>query len=134
VVAAACWNRSRCVSLSLSLSHKHSRPASTSTWWGTTVQSLSLPLSLSFSLSLTLSPSLSLTHAQSTGVDVVGLDWTVDMGDARARLGNDVSLQGNIDPVILFAEHSAIEAAVRDTLAKVGGIHVERLQEGAWEV
>jgi uroporphyrinogen-III decarboxylase len=34
----------------------------------------------------------------------VGVDWTVDMGDARARLGNDVSLQGNVDPTILFAD------------------------------
>lgn len=47
------------------------------------------------------------------GVDVVGLDWTVDMADARARLGDDVSLQGNVDPVVLFAEQEAIEAAVR---------------------
>jgi uroporphyrinogen decarboxylase len=34
----------------------------------------------------------------------VGVDWTVDMGDARARLGNDVSLQGNVDPTVLFAD------------------------------
>jgi uroporphyrinogen decarboxylase len=33
----------------------------------------------------------------------VGLDWTVDMADARARLGREVSLQGNVDPTILFA-------------------------------
>ncbi len=42
---------------------------------------------------------------KSTGVDVVGIDWTVDMGDARTRLGNDISLQGNVDPTILFATH-----------------------------
>ena len=40
---------------------------------------------------------------KSTGADVVGLDWTVDMADARKRLGNDVSLQGNVDPVVLFS-------------------------------
>lgn len=32
----------------------------------------------------------------------VGLDWTVDMQDARMRLGNDVALQGNVDPTVLF--------------------------------
>eukprot|EP00955_Chlamydomonas_euryale_P102670 365436-Chlamydomonas_euryale.AAC.10 len=73
-----------------------------------------------------------LERIKSTGVDVVGLDWTVDMADARARLGNDVSLQGNVDPVVLFAEHSAIEAAVRDTLEKAGkGRHVLNLGHGS---
>lgn len=37
------------------------------------------------------------------GPHQVGVDWTVDMADARARLGKDVSLQGNVDPTILFA-------------------------------
>ncbi|CAL5229004.1 g12244 [Coccomyxa viridis] len=55
-----------------------------------------------------------------TGADVVGLDWTVDMADARRRLGPDVSVQGNIDPVVLFASPDAIEGAVKDVLAKAG--------------
>jgi uroporphyrinogen decarboxylase len=55
-----------------------------------------------------------------TGADVIGLDWTVDMADARARLGPQLSVQGNVDPVILFAEDAAIEAAVRDVLSKAG--------------
>ncbi|WOL02156.1 uroporphyrinogen decarboxylase 1, chloroplastic-like isoform X1 [Canna indica] len=38
-----------------------------------------------------------------TGVDVIGLDWTVDMADARRRLGNDVNVQGNVDPAYLFS-------------------------------
>jgi uroporphyrinogen decarboxylase len=54
-----------------------------------------------------------------TGADVIGLDWTVDMADARRRLG-DVSVQGNVDPTVLFAERGAIEAAVRDCLLKAG--------------
>ncbi|KAI8466935.1 MAG: uroporphyrinogen decarboxylase [Monoraphidium minutum] len=54
-----------------------------------------------------------------TGADVIGLDWTVDMADARRRLG-DVSVQGNVDPTVLFAEKGAIEAAVRDCLLKAG--------------
>lgn len=47
-----------------------------------------------------------------TGVDVVGLDWSVDMADARARLGS-TSVQGNVDPVVLFSSQAAIEEAVR---------------------
>nr|XP_018682766.1 PREDICTED: uroporphyrinogen decarboxylase 1, chloroplastic-like isoform X2 [Musa acuminata subsp. malaccensis] len=38
-----------------------------------------------------------------TGVDVVGLDWTVDMADGRRRLGNNVNVQGNVDPAYLFS-------------------------------
>lgn len=38
-----------------------------------------------------------------TGVDVVGLDWTVDMADGRRRLGYNVNVQGNVDPAYLFS-------------------------------
>lgn len=51
---------------------------------------------------------------------MIGLDWTVDMADARRRLGPNQSVQGNVDPVILFAERDAIEEAVRDCLVKAG--------------
>ncbi|KAL6543320.1 Uroporphyrinogen decarboxylase 1, chloroplastic [Orobanche hederae] len=43
-----------------------------------------------------------------TGVDVIGLDWTVDMADGRKRLGNDISIQGNMDPAFLFSPLPAI--------------------------
>jgi hypothetical protein len=33
----------------------------------------------------------------------IGIDWTVDMGDVRRRLGHDVAVQGNMDPTLLFA-------------------------------
>lgn len=72
-----------------------------------------------------------LERIKSTGVDVVGIDWTVDMGDARKRLGDDISLQGNIDPTVLFATHDAIEAAVRDTITKAGNKrHILNLGHG----
>ena len=61
-----------------------------------------------------------LERLASTGADVVGLDWTVDMADARARLGPDVAVQGNVDPIVLFAGEAAIEAAVADCVAKAG--------------
>jgi uroporphyrinogen decarboxylase len=55
-----------------------------------------------------------------TGVDVVGLDWTVDMADARERLGAKVAVQGNVDPVVLFGSQEAVEAAVKDCISKAG--------------
>ena len=39
----------------------------------------------------------------SIGCDAVGLDWTFDIGRARALVGDRVALQGNLDPAILFA-------------------------------
>ncbi len=38
-----------------------------------------------------------------SGADVVGLDWKTDMSEARQLLGRDTVLQGNMDPMILFA-------------------------------
>jgi uroporphyrinogen decarboxylase len=37
------------------------------------------------------------------GVDVIGLDWTVDMADGRRRVGDGISVQGNVDPAFLFS-------------------------------
>ena len=66
-----------------------------------------------------------------TGADVVGLDWSVDMADARARLGPGKAVQGNVDPVCLFGSDAAIEAAVRDCLAKAGPTgHILNLGHG----
>ncbi|CAD7704902.1 unnamed protein product [Ostreobium quekettii] len=61
-----------------------------------------------------------LERMKSTGADVIGLDWTVDMADARQRLGPDVPVQGNVDPALLFAGEEAIEEGVRDCVAKAG--------------
>lgn len=44
-----------------------------------------------------------LERMKNTGVDVIGLDWTVDMTDGRRRLGNGISVQGNVDPAFLFS-------------------------------
>ncbi|MBA0822894.1 hypothetical protein Goarm_019661 [Gossypium armourianum] len=44
-----------------------------------------------------------LERMKGTGVDVIGLDWTVDMADGRKRLGNDICVQGNVDPAYLFS-------------------------------
>jgi len=49
-----------------------------------------------------------------TGCDALGLDWTTSLGEARRRVGNKVALQGNLDPMTLFAGPDAVAAeAVR---------------------
>ena len=55
-----------------------------------------------------------------TGCDAVGLDWTCDIGTARARVGGKVALQGNLDPMTLFAEPEAIRMQVGQVLASYG--------------
>jgi uroporphyrinogen decarboxylase len=54
------------------------------------------------------------------GADVIGLDWTIDMKDARNRLGANQVVQGNLDPAVLFAEKDTIKSAVEDVLQKAG--------------
>jgi uroporphyrinogen decarboxylase len=52
--------------------------------------------------------------------DVVGLDWTMNLGEARALVGDRVALQGNIDPNVLFAGPEQIRAEVTRTLESFG--------------
>ncbi len=54
------------------------------------------------------------------GADAVGLDWTVNLGKARARVGQQVALQGNLDPNVLFAAPAQIEAEVAKVLQSFG--------------
>lgn len=54
------------------------------------------------------------------GADVVGLDWTMDMKDARARLGAAQAVQGNLDPAVLFADQDTITQQVHAILEKAG--------------
>lgn len=55
-----------------------------------------------------------------SGCDAVGLDWTTDIGAARARVGDRVALQGNMDPTMLYASPDAIRAEVSRILAAYG--------------
>jgi uroporphyrinogen decarboxylase len=55
-----------------------------------------------------------------TGCDAVGLDWTMDIGIARQKVGNRVALQGNMDPAVLFASPDAIRSEVERILASYG--------------
>ena len=55
------------------------------------------------------------------GGDVIGLDWRVDLGEAWTRLGYDVAIQGNLDPVILLGPEELIEREARRILDKAEG-------------
>ena len=55
------------------------------------------------------------------GGDVIGLDWRVNLAEAWQRLGYDVAVQGNLDPVALFAEIGEIKARARAILDQAGG-------------
>jgi uroporphyrinogen decarboxylase len=55
-----------------------------------------------------------------TGCDALGLDWTIELSAARARVGQQVALQGNIDPNVLFAPPEAIRTEVGKVLASYG--------------
>ncbi len=56
------------------------------------------------------------------GGTVIGVDWRLPMDDARAMLGDDVALQGNLDPTILFAPVPVIEARAADILQRMRGV------------
>ena len=55
-----------------------------------------------------------------SAADVVGLDWATDMAVARETLGRDVPVQGNIDPMVLFAPEDVIRREVAECLEKAG--------------
>lgn len=55
-----------------------------------------------------------------TGCDALGLDWTTDIGQARARVGNQVALQGNMDPSVLYASPERIREEVQTILTSYG--------------
>ncbi|MDH5533940.1 MAG: uroporphyrinogen decarboxylase [Betaproteobacteria bacterium] len=54
------------------------------------------------------------------GCDAIGIDWTVDLGAARARIGSRVALQGNLDPAVLFASPEVIRREAGRTLLAFG--------------
>nr|NIM33376.1 uroporphyrinogen decarboxylase [Stutzerimonas stutzeri]NIP02732.1 uroporphyrinogen decarboxylase [Stutzerimonas stutzeri]NIQ27513.1 uroporphyrinogen decarboxylase [Gammaproteobacteria bacterium]NIQ44075.1 uroporphyrinogen decarboxylase [Stutzerimonas stutzeri]NIS58614.1 uroporphyrinogen decarboxylase [Stutzerimonas stutzeri] len=67
-----------------------------------------------------------------TGCDAVGLDWTVDLGRARSRIGKRCALQGNMDPALLSARPERIrqEAALLLQRYGHGSGHVFNLGHG----
>jgi len=57
-----------------------------------------------------------------SGCDCVGLDWTIPINEARARVGDKVSLQGNMDPAVLYGDDASIR--------KEGGLILEQFGSG----
>jgi len=67
--------------------------------------------------------------------EVLGLDWTMNLGKARALVGGQVggsgkALQGNIDPNVLFAPPAAIEAEVKKVMDSFGRPHTDKSTSG----
>ena len=55
------------------------------------------------------------------GGDVIGIDWHVDLADAWKRVGYDRAVQGNLDPLVLFAPPEEIRRRVARVLDAAGG-------------
>jgi uroporphyrinogen decarboxylase len=64
------------------------------------------------------------------GADVVGLDWTVNLGAARAQVGSKVALQGNLDPSVLFAPP---EVVAREGMAVLDAFGRPQRPDGGWD-
>ena len=64
------------------------------------------------------------------GADVVGLDWTVNLGRARAAVGSRVALQGNLDPNVLFAPP---EAVAREAVAVLDSFGRPQRADRGWD-
>ena len=54
------------------------------------------------------------------GSDAIGLDWTIELGEARRRVGDKVALQGNLDPNVLFAPPEVVAAEAKKVLDSFG--------------
>ena len=54
------------------------------------------------------------------GADAVGLDWTINMAQARSRVGDHVALQGNLDPMALMASPDQVQAQAIKVLESYG--------------
>jgi uroporphyrinogen decarboxylase len=67
-----------------------------------------------------------------TGAEVIGLDWRIPLDEGWARLEHGCGVQGNLDPVLLFADWKGLKARAEDVLRRAGGRagHVFNLGHG----
>ncbi|MFO0206444.1 MAG: uroporphyrinogen decarboxylase family protein, partial [Betaproteobacteria bacterium] len=72
---------------------------------------------------------LGLEQIAAIGADAVGLDWTVNLGAARRRIDDRCALQGNLDPVTMFAGEEALRAQARVVL---DGFGRPQREDGRW--
>ena len=61
-----------------------------------------------------------LERIAATGCDCVGLDWSPDLGEARRRIGAQVALQGNLDPMVLLASPEEVRRETEKVLESYG--------------
>ena len=69
-------------------------------------------------------------HCADAGADVIGVDWTVNLAQARARVGDRVALQGNLDPMVLFGGEAAVRREARRVLDDFGA---PQGADGRWD-
>ncbi len=62
-----------------------------------------------------------LKQIRAAGGDVIGLDWRVNLDDGWAAVGHDVAVQGNLDPIALFASPKDIKGRVAEILRRANG-------------
>jgi uroporphyrinogen decarboxylase len=62
-----------------------------------------------------------LSSMKETGADVIGLDWRIPLDEGWKLLGYDGAVQGNLDPVVLFADWKQVKSAARRILDQAGG-------------
>jgi uroporphyrinogen decarboxylase len=62
-----------------------------------------------------------LVSMKETGADVIGLDWRIPLDEGWKLLGNHGAVQGNLDPVVLFADWKQVKSAARRILDQAGG-------------
>ncbi|MFT5656810.1 MAG: uroporphyrinogen decarboxylase [Gammaproteobacteria bacterium] len=55
-----------------------------------------------------------------SGCDAIGLDWTINISDAKQRVGHKVALQGNLDPCTLYAAPDTIRSSVKQVISDFG--------------
>jgi uroporphyrinogen decarboxylase len=65
----------------------------------------------------TLLPSM-----RETGADVIGLDWRIPLDNGRREVGSHCAVQGNLDPIALFAPEGLLRARVEEVLRQAGGM------------
>ncbi|UIE37210.1 uroporphyrinogen decarboxylase [Leptodesmis sichuanensis] len=82
-------------------------------------------------LALCVHDSASILHLMSqTGVDIIHVDWTIDMAHARKQLG-EIVVQGNLDPCVLLGTQAFIEQRTLDVIGKAGTKgHIMNLGQG----
>jgi uroporphyrinogen decarboxylase len=81
-----------------------------------TVKSAGVPVIYFGTDTATLLPAM-----KQTGADVIGLDWRVPLDEGWARIGNQGAIQGNLDPVVLFAHWKHVQERAQQVLVRAGG-------------